>query len=75
MFYLYDLNFFLVDGLFIEWLIWSYCFVLCGGLLRNRIWSCIGLFFGGKDCDGFRNDSEVCGDILCLGNDNKYLYL
>ncbi|XP_034312530.2 SCO-spondin isoform X1 [Magallana gigas] len=54
-----------VDGLFTEWLTWSHCSVSCGGSLRNRTRSCIGPFFGGKDCEGPRNDSEVCGETPC----------
>lgn len=75
MFFSYDLNSFSVDGLFTEWLTWSHCSVSCGGSLRNRTRSCIGPFFGGKDCDGPRNDSEVCGETPCPGNDKKYLHL
>ena len=36
--------------------------------MKNRTRSCIGPFFGGKDCNGPRNDSDVCGDNPCPGN-------
>lgn len=46
--------FFIVNGNWGEWGIWSKCSKICGGGEYLRIWKCYNLVFvyGGKDCEG-----------------------
>lgn len=54
-----------VDGIFLEWSVWSTCNKECGGGLQTRTRECQGPFFGGNDCDGAREEDQACNVVKC----------
>lgn len=54
-----------VDGVFTSWSDWEACDVSCGGGIQWRNRSCNGPFYGGAECDGAFNDSQVCNTLEC----------
>ena len=55
----------LVDGVWEEWSLWGECPVTCGGSVRLRNRTCIEAQYGGQDCEGPSQESEVCGTAPC----------
>ncbi|XP_065922172.1 A disintegrin and metalloproteinase with thrombospondin motifs adt-1 isoform X3 [Magallana gigas] len=54
-----------VDGVFGNWSQWYDCSVTCGGGVQWRNRSCIGPFYGGKDCSGAFEESSTCNTHPC----------
>ena len=76
-FYIHSLfsQMFRVDGGFTAFSTFSTCTKSCGGggtQRRSRSCSNPKPLFGGKDCVGPREETKVCGEIPCPGN-NKQL--
>lgn len=56
---------YLVNGIWKEWQAWLECSVTCGGGQRLRHRDCEGPYYGGAECEGPAEDSEVCGTADC----------
>lgn len=61
-----------VDGEWSEWSSWSSCTATCGESTRSRSRSCDDPppQYGGKFCDGLRNETESCAVDPCPVNGN-----
>ncbi|XP_059164384.1 SCO-spondin-like [Physella acuta] len=54
-----------VDGVFGSWSEWSGCSKTCGAGIQWRSRICTGPFYGGKDCQGDRNQTQSCNTFNC----------
>ncbi|KAK6991172.1 SCO-spondin [Biomphalaria glabrata] len=53
-----------VDGILTSWTSWSQCSATCMGTQsRNR--TCVGPFYGGKDCQSLLFESQPCNNVSC----------
>lgn len=59
--------FFLVNGSWSAWSLWSDCTTTCGGgsNTRNRTCTNPSPQYGGEQCKGSTTDVRLCGMLLC----------
>ena len=65
--FVFNLFFYLVDGVWQEWGQWRACSVTCGGSTHLRYRVCTPPKFGGLDCQGSGRDEKPCGEAECPG--------
>ncbi|KAJ6661531.1 hypothetical protein lerEdw1_014441 [Lerista edwardsae] len=57
-----------VDGKWQAWGSWGSCTATCGGGTQKRDRVCYGPFFGGKVCQGPKEEYKQCNEKRCPGN-------
>ncbi|KAK3089127.1 hypothetical protein FSP39_001055 [Pinctada imbricata] len=54
-----------VDGVWIEWTLWTDCSVTCANGTRYRNRTCVEPKYGGKECEGEPLEQEICVTLSC----------
>ena len=61
-----------MDGVWSPWEPWGECSRSCGGGEQFRIRDCLGMAYGGLDCNGTDIESQPCLTQLCPGISQEY---